>query len=230
MKKYTTLYFDADDTLFDYKTAEKNAIKNTFNDYNITVTTELLEQYSKINKQLWLELEKGYITQQFLMEERFRLLFKQLNVLSDEKKVGVTYLDYLSKENLLLNDAEKICAYLSQKYKIVIITNGIAKVQRKRIGNSAIQKYINYLVISEEAGTRKPDKEIFEYAGEKIGERDRSAILMIGDSLTSDIQGGINFGINTCLFNPLQIDNNTNIEPDYEISKLTEIIEIVEKI
>ena len=227
MKKYTTLYFDADDTLLDYRFAENQALVSTFKEYNICVTANLLEQYSIVNKQLWLELEKGNINQQFLREERFRLLFEQLDIACDEKKISDSYLEWLSKENFLIDDAEKICASLSRKYTLAIITNGIKKVQISRIRNSAISHYIDYLIISEEAGASKPAKEIFEYAEAKVGEKDRTAILMIGDSLTSDIQGGINFGIDTCWFNPLQKKNDTNLHPNYEINKLVDLNEII---
>ena len=120
-----------------------------------------------------------------------------------------------------------MCKYLFNKYKIVILTNGIREVQLSRIGNSPLNKYVNQVITSEETGYKKPDVRIFNYAFNKIGHANKKATIIVGDSLSSDIQGGINYGISACWYNSTGEKNRTGLSPDYEIKDLRELLKLL---
>lgn len=151
-------------------------------------------------------------------------MFAEFNLAINIDEFSERYLKYLGEGSFLIDGALELCNYLLKKnYRIVIITNGIKEVQLKRIQRSELKNFIETIIVSEDAGYQKPNSEIFEYAFKKINFKDRERSIIIGDSLTSDIQGGINFGIDTCWFNPSGKKNELSIEPKYEIQELKHI-------
>lgn len=224
--KYEVIIFDADETLFDFKKSEREAIKNSMSEFNIDYDEEYhLEIYSKINSEIWKEFEIGLITQEKLKIERFKRLSNKINIKFDEAKFAMSYMKHLSNGSFLYDDSLNLVKNLSKDYKLIIITNGLKNVQDNRIRKSDIAKYFDDIVISEEVKVAKPDSRIFEIALNNINYSDRNKVLMVGDSLTSDIQGGINFGIDTCWYNPNRNINNSDILPSYEIYNLIELID-----
>ena len=224
--KYEVIIFDADETLFDFKKSEREAIKNSMSEFNIDYDEEYhLEIYSKINSEIWKEFEIGLITQEKLKIERFKRLSKKINIKFDEAKFAMSYMKHLSNGSFLYDDSLNLVKNLSNDYKLIMITNGLKNVQDNRIRKSDIAKYFDDIVISEEVKVAKPDSRIFEIALNNINYTDRNKVLIVGDSLTSDIQGGINFGIDTCWYNPNRIINKSKILPIYEIYSLTELID-----
>ncbi|MGL5692856.1 MAG: HAD-IA family hydrolase, partial [Peptostreptococcaceae bacterium] len=127
----------------------------------------------------------------------------------------------------LYEETEELLSYLSEKYKIVIITNGLLSVQNNRIRNSIVNHYFDEVIISDEIKIAKPDSKIFEYALNTIKHNNKNSVLMIGDSLSSDIKGGFNFGIDTCWFNSNQKLNNSKINPTFEINSLLQLKELL---
>ena len=226
--KYEVLLFDADETLFDFKKAEKYAFENSIQEFNIEYNENYhYKIYEEINKNIWLEFEKGSITQEKLKTERFKRLSKEINIPFDETGFSKAYIYHLSNASFLYNDSAELIKNLSKDYKLAIITNGLTDVQSKRIRQSVIAKYFDTIIISEEVKISKPNPEIFEIALNKLNYKDKSKVLMIGDSLTSDIQGGINFDIDTCWINFNKSKNLTSTIPTYEISSLNELIKII---
>lgn len=183
--------------------------------------------YIEISSVLWRELEQGLITTTELGVERFRRLFLQRELALDAQLFSDAYLENLGKESHLIEGAEELCTQLAGG-RLVIITNGFTAVQRSRITNSPLCKRFEHIITSEEAGYQKPDVGIFDYVFSKLHITDKSRVLIVGDSLTSDIQGGNNYGIDTCWFNPNRKENNLDIKPTYEINELMELVEIVE--
>lgn len=221
---YELLLMDADGTLFDFEKAESHALEKLFGKYKFNESNNvLLEKYKRINTQLWDDLEFGKITSAELKVERFKRLFTECKVDTDFCEVSKQYVEFLSEGNFLLDGAEEICQYLSKKYTLAIITNGITEVQYARFESSPLVKYINHLIVSGEAGSQKPSPEIFEYTFNKLGFSDKKSSIIIGDSLSSDIQGGINFGIDTCWYNPGNVKNDKNLPVTMEIHDLYEI-------
>jgi len=227
MKIYELVFIDADDTLFDYRKAEREALSGAFQSLDMSINDEIIEKYGRINKELWRKYERNEISQKALRTERFRLLFNELAVTVDYSDFSETYLEHLSNSAVLMDNADTICRYLHENYTTVIMTNGISKVQRNRFDRSHIKDCFDHLIISEEAGFNKPHIGIFEYAEQITGFSDKDKMIIIGDSLTSDIAGGINYGIDTCWLNLHGTDNTKDIQPSYSISDLLELKNIL---
>lgn len=223
MSKYDLVFLDADETLFDFKRAESEALSGAFGQFGLEASGDTLRDYEEINKRLWAALERGEIDQTRLKVERFGHLFKKMGADIDPEAFSRAYIELLSRGAFLLDGAESVCEYLGGKYTLAIITNGIKEVQLPRIGGSAIRRHISRVIVSEEARHSKPSKEIFDYACNAIGFHRKERMIMVGDSLASDIQGGINFGIDTCWANLASARNETGIAPTYEIRKLEEL-------
>ena len=223
IRNYDTVLIDADDTLFDYPRAEEQAFSRTCERFGLADSPELRAAYREINREQWRRLERGETDQETLRTERFRLLFQRTGDDADAEAVGRAYVEELSAGAYLLPGAQEICAYLAERCVLVLVTNGLREVQRSRLALSPIRDRFTALVISEEAGASKPDPRIFEYACELLGMPDRSRMIMIGDSLESDIRGGVSFGIDTCWFNPAGLPNPTEWRPTYVIRDLEEL-------
>jgi 2-haloacid dehalogenase len=228
--KYEIVIFDADETLFDFKKSEKVAFENTMIEFDIEYDeNHHLKIYHGINAAIWKEFEEGLITQEKLKIERFKRLSNILNVEFDEAKFAEAYMKHLSNSSILYDASIELVESLHKDYRLTIVTNGLKDVQDSRIRKSIIAKYFEDIVVSEEVLVSKPDPKIFEHALNNIKHTDKSKVIIVGDSLTSDIQGGINFGIDTCWYNPNKIINKTTIKPTYEISNLIELKDILEK-
>lgn len=226
--RYEVIIFDADDTLFDFKKSEREAFKNSMVEFDIKYDeNHHLRIYQDINTAIWTEFEQGFITLEKLKVERFRRLSEKLNAGFDENKFAKAYIKHLADASFLFDESLELVESLHKDYKLTIVTNGLTDVQSKRIRKSDIAKYFKDVVISEEIKVAKPAPEIFEHAVKDIKNMDKGKILVVGDSLSSDIQGGINFGVDTCWYNPNRIINNTSIKPTYEISSLMELKNIL---
>jgi 2-haloacid dehalogenase len=201
MKTYEYLLLDADETLFDFRRAEAFALERAFAERGLVATPEAVAAYDAINKEIWRRLERGEIDQATLKVERFALLFADMGVGLDAADFSELYLGWLGRGSFLIPGAEELCACLAAKYRLAIVTNGIAKVQRPRFEASPIRRHFEAIVISEEVGAAKPQPAIFARACEAMGVFDKSKVLMIGDSLSSDIAGGAAFGVDTCWLN-----------------------------
>lgn len=220
--KYKLLIFDADDTLFDFKKAEEYALINALKDHSIKCDNQYhIPLYRTINIAIWQEFERGEITQKELKVERFRRFLNVMDSKEDPKLFGDSFMDYLSQASFLFDGVEELIEELSKNYRMIIVTNGLTRVQKYRIRQSVIAKYFERIIISEEIGYAKPNPMIFTKGLEGIDLPSKSEMVMIGDSLTSDIPGGINYGIDTILYNPTHRDyENTGIRPHYEIHSL----------
>lgn len=225
--KYEILLFDLDDTLFDFQMAEQHALTKVFTAYELQQDAELYRaSYKEISKGIWRELEEGTITLAQLRVERFKRLFQAHNIQADAEEFSHDYLRFLGEGAFLTDGAEEVCKALSH-LRLGIITNGFKNVQIPRIRQSPLCDSFEQLIISEDTGYQKPQKEIFEYALSQMSISDKSKVLFIGDSLTSDIQGGNRVGIDTCWYNPKKGVNTLGITPTYEIEKLMDLLHIV---
>ncbi len=231
--KYKHLFIDADDTIFDYGAAEKFSLLETFKLTGIRCSEDdAVLNYKGINTELWKEFEKGSISLAFLRVERFKRLFSACGKTGmnegDYSRIAMAYLDYLGNSAHMIEGASDILEKLSSRYVLTLITNGIGKVQRNRLEAAGIEKYFKKIVISEEIGFKKPDKNFFDEALRQNSNPVKEEILVIGDSLSSDILGGINYGLDTCWYNPEGKTNTSGITPEYEISSLDELLKIVD--
>ena len=215
--------FDLDDTLFDFHKAEKIALTKTLVHFGIDPTEETLALYSAINAAHWKRLELGEISREEVKVGRYRELFKTIGVECDPVKATAYYESMLAIGHYFMPGAPELLEELYGKYRLYIVSNGTAKVQEGRIGSSGITKYMDGIFISQILGANKPDKQFFDICFSEIPDFSLSETVIIGDSLSSDIKGGINAGITTVWFNPKGIENDNDIKPDYTIKELSEV-------
>jgi len=228
MPRYAHLLLDADGTLFDYDQAEATALATTFRDLELGFGASYAETYREINGLIWREFEQGTITVAEIRSERFRRLFTALSLDADPVAFGRRYLTHLGECAQLIEGAEAIVSALYGKVGLVLITNGLQDVQRARLSRSPIARYLDDVVISEEVGSSKPDPGIFDECFRRMGHPPKKDVLIVGDSLTSDMQGGHNYGIDTCWFNPHAHPLTLDLQIRYEIRALDELLRIVE--
>ena len=226
MKKYTTLYFDLDNTILDFTTTEHKAIGQLLKLHNLPVSDEIIAKYSAINQSWWERFEKGKIEKSEIFEGRFKTFLDFYDLKADSKKMAADYFGILAAGHDVIDGAEAVLKYVKNNgYTVCITTNGISKTQYRRIDESGLKRYFDYVFVSEDAGHQKPESEYFRYVMSKSDEKDKQKILIIGDSLSSDILGGINFGVDTCWINA---NGKTAVyKPTYEITNIAQIMDIL---
>jgi HAD superfamily (subfamily IA) hydrolase, TIGR02254 len=227
MKRFKTLLFDADNTLFDFDACEKEALRLAFQKYGYTLEEQLCKVYSGINLDLWKQYEKGLIDRNVLIYKRFEILFDKYGFSYDVRKFEDDYQELLGMQHFFMEDAYDVIEKLHAEYDLYIVTNGVTATQLRRFHDSTIDRFMKDIFVSEQTGSQKPKKEYFDYCFERIENFDRDRIMIIGDSLSSDITGGYNAGIATCWYNPDGHANPADIKADYVIRKLTELYDIV---
>lgn len=221
---------DLDDTLLDFHQAEHIAIAKTFIHFGLEPEEGLIRRYSEINAAQWKRLERGEISREEVLVGRFRILFDELGFSHSCRDAKAIYENYLSQGHYFIPGAEALLDALHGKYRLFICSNGTAVVQEGRLKSAGIGPYFEKIFISEEIGFNKPSPDFFARCFERIPDFCRDRTIMIGDSLTSDILGGINAGIKTCWFNPQGKPGREDIVPDYELGKLEQVVGLLEKI
>lgn len=224
------ILFDLDDTLFDFHKAEKIALSKTLTHLGINPDEDTLALYSRINAAHWKRLELGELDRDGVKVGRYRELFETIGVQADPVAATAYYESMLAIGHYFIDGAPELLDELYGKYRLYIVSNGTAKVQEGRIGSSGIAKYMEEIFISQQVGADKPCKKFFDICFAAIPDFSSDETVIIGDSLTSDIKGGMNAGITTVWFNPHGLSNSGDIKPDYEIAALCEIPELISHI
>jgi len=223
-KHYPWLWFDADNTLFDYNRAESTALSNTFQLHGLPFDGNSMGTYREINKKLWHALEKGEIKQDELRVKRFDEFLLAVGQNGSPEAISDTYVDQLSQGAYLINGALEMLQQLRSRSRFALITNGLTSVQKGRLSRSPLKDFFEAIIISEEIGAAKPHVAFFEKAHEQTGQPPKSDILVVGDSLSSDIRGGVNFGVDTCWYNPHGESLPDGLTVTYEIQNLNELL------
>ena len=209
--QYTTLLFDADETLFDFRRSESLALHAVFQKHGLPVSGEFIETYHRINNALWDRFNRGEIEKSEITGTRFVRLFAQFGVPLDGVDFNRRYLDTLASFGCLLPGALELCRDLHDAgYTLYIITNGVGDVQKRRFRESGLTPYVADIFISEEIGASKPSPVFFDHVLSRIAETDARRVLVIGDSLNADIAGGRAAGLDTCWYD----FNRTNAPND----------------
>lgn len=223
------LFLDLDDTILDFHKAEYIAIGKTFEAMGLTPTEEIRARYSSINKRHWEMLERGELTRDRVLVQRFEVLFRELGLKVDGEKCARAYEKFLGIGHYFLPGAEEAVKKLSRQYRLFLASNGTASVQAGRMTSAGLYPYFEQVFVSQEIGHNKPSKEYFDSCFARIPGFDRGKCMMVGDSLTSDILGGIRAGIKTCWVNPGG-KSCGEIKPGYEIKALAELPGLLEEL
>ena len=227
--EYQWLFFDADGTLFDYDLAEEKALEGTFHDLGLPFLPHWKTTYRAINHNIWMEFENGRISATALRTRRFELLFEAVQVQADPENFSRRYLHNLAHASDLMPGAEETICALGGRYHLAVITNGLKDVQRPRLARSPIGGRFEVVAISEEMGVAKPDPRFFDLALGLAGSPPRQHVLVIGDSLTSDIQGGNRAGLDTCWFNPKGLPADPRFPAKFEIREIQELSNLLNR-
>jgi len=219
------ILFDADNTLFDFDKAERHAFMRTMRAFSIPYDDALFHRYRELNRQLWLKLEQDMTDKTIHLVNRFRQLLPDHEFSADE--MNQTYQCQLIEHMELMDDALAVCEELSRYAELSIVTNGVGPTQRGKLARSPLAPYFERQFISEEIGYSKPDIRFFKHVMAALGNPDPSRVLIVGDSLTSDIQGGMNAGIVTCWLNRSGEPLPEGYRADYVIGGLKELPDIV---
>lgn len=227
--KYDILLFDADNTILDFDKAEEQALRRAFLQYDLHYDEVVLTCYRRNNIKQWQLYESGIIKDKSeVLISRFVETFKELNLSTDCKRTADLYEQYLHEGFFVIYNAEEVLKKLKDlECKLYIVTNGVLSIQNSRMKGSGMDKYFIKRFVSEEIGVPKPSKAYFDYCFANIAGFNKSKTLIIGDSLTSDVQGGINAGVDTCWYNPKSFVNSSSITPTYEISNLEQVLDII---
>jgi len=225
--KYAWLLFDADGTLFDYEKAEASALEKAFAEIGERFEPLLLQTYRQINHDIWQAFERRQITAERLRLRRFELLFEALQLEVSPERFSALYLRHLAAGTHLVDGAHEVVAALHGTYRLAIVTNGLKDVQSARLAGSAIGRYFATVVISEEVGAVKPDRAFFEATFDRLGRPPKAEVLLVGDSVSSDIEGGVNYGLDTCWFNPGRQSRPPGLSCTYEIGQLSELAQLL---
>lgn len=226
--KYRALFLDMDGTFLDFHAAEREAFYRTFAAIKEEPDEEKYRLYSAINDSLWKAFERGEIEKDDIRRTRYTRLFERLGIDADGRAAELDYEHFLGEGHALIPHAKEMLAWLAERYPLYVVTNGFAKVQRNRQKLAGIDVFMKQNFISEEIGFQKPQKEFFDACFAQIGSRlAPEEVLLIGDSLTSDILGANRAGIDSCWFNPEGIENRSGAVPLYEIRCLTQLKEIL---
>jgi len=224
------LFLDLDDTILDFKKAERIAIGKTIRDFGVEPTKEVLARYHVINTWHWEQMEQGKMERPQVLEGRFEMLFSELGVAEDKTLCARTYEKNLSIGHYFLPGAEEAVASLSKKYRLFLASNGTASVQKGRMTSANLYRFFETVFVSQEIGHNKPSKAYFDACFASIPGFDPKKAMIAGDSLSSDILGGINAGILTCWVNPNHDKGRKDIKPDYEIENLSQLEALLETV
>lgn len=230
MKTYTHIIFDLDDTLLDFQQTQAAALRHVLEEYQLPKTTETTTLYQTINTNLWKEMEKGNITRADIFSTRFEAFLNEFGLDVNGAAVDEQYRRHLETGFQTIAQAPEVLSSLKAKgFHLLAGSNGVGRIQRKRLAGSKLRGYFEDLFISEEVGFSKPDKRFFETIFDKTKESDPSKYIMVGDSLTADIQGAKNVGIDSVWFQPHAHDTVGNSrDSTYTIETLPQLLSVVE--
>ena len=231
MRKYTTVFWDLDQTLLDFDRSMEHALQAVFAQYGLKINEEMTARYSVINRSYWLRLESGELSKEQVTVGRFRTFFEELGIthVSPEELNG-DYQRELGSVFFFMEGAKELVALLKERgYRQYVVTNGVNATQANKMRLSGLDRIMDGVFVSELMGYPKPRKEFFDGCFAALSDVDRNKCILVGDSLTSDMRGAENAGIASCWFNPEKQEKDVDVRTDYEIRRLEELISILEQ-
>lgn len=227
--RYDVILWDVDGTLLDFEYSQHYAICKCLEEIGVTPLDEITNRYAAINDGWWKRLEKGEVTKPQLLIGRFTDLFAEYGIAcEDVEEFRRHYQEYLGNVFRYIDDSLEICKKLKGKCRQFVVTNGVTKTQLSKLKLSGFYDVMDDIFISEQIGAPKPQRAFFDRVFETMPEVVRNRVLIVGDSLSSDMRGGNNAGIDTCWYNPEDEINTTEVETNFIIRNLSEVLQIVE--
>ncbi len=229
MITYQVVLFDADGTLMDFRRAEEYALRRAFEALSLPYDEDrYVPVYREVNERLWNGFERGEISSAQLETDRFSEFLESVGIRADGAQFGARYLEALGNADFLIDGALEAVGALSEYCRMSVVTNGLSRVQNSRFARSELRRYFDRIIISDEIGSRKPEPQIFEIAMKAYPGVNRKEVLMVGDSLKSDIAGGMAYGVHTCWFNPAGMKRTgDDVVPDFEIRDLADLLPLL---
>lgn len=226
-QRYDTVLFDADNTLFDFDAAEAQALDLTLEAYGYPVDGRSRDCYLTVNRDLWERFDRGEVKREWLVVERFAALQRSLGGHHDPAEMNAFYLSRLAEAGCLLPGAEELCRALVPSCTLAIVTNGVASAQRGRFARSPLKALIPWLFISEEVGYQKPQRQFFGAVLSAMSLPPSARIVVVGDSLTADILGAVNAGLDSIWYNPNGLPGRPDIVPTFEARSFDQVLHLI---
>ena len=220
-----TLFLDLDDTILDFGKSEDVAVRKALASSGVEVSDAVVSRYSAINKLHWQRLERGELNREQVKVQRFETLFRELGMQADARRCALEYEELLAEGFYFLPGAKEALDILKEHYRLYLVSNGTFSVQHRRLTDSGLYPYFQQVFISEQIGADKPSAAFFDHCFAHMDHPDRSKTLIIGDSMTSDMLGGIRAGLRTCWVNPGHLPRK--FEVDYEIESLVQLLDLL---
>jgi YjjG family noncanonical pyrimidine nucleotidase len=227
LKSYTTFLIDLDHTIFDSDTSETAAFEQTMRAAGIDDFARYTRAYREINLELWAAVERHELTPQQVRTLRFERLVATQQLTADPSRMAEDYVLALGANGELYDGTQETLEALSGQASLALVTNGLSEVQRARIQRLGIGDYFDAVAISAEIGAAKPGTKIFDSVFAELGQPAKATAIMVGDNLSADIQGGANYGIATCWYNPHGRVAGPAVQPGHEIAALHELLALV---
>jgi len=224
--RYKTLLFDLDDTLLDFAANEVDSLNKLFQRHGYTFTNERYQAYNSVNKQLWSDYEDGNITLNDVLSQRFSKTMLTFGKLIDGSEWENQYRELLGNGCQLMDGALELCQNLSVSHRLFVITNGVTNTQLRRLEQSGLRAFFEDVFCSQSIGFQKPTREFFDHVMLHINDFNKDEALIIGDSLNTDIKGGLLAGIDTCWINYKSATPSSEIKSTYTISTLLDLCNI----
>lgn len=227
--RYDVILWDVDGTLLDFDYSQHYAICKCLEEIGVTPSNGITERYAAINDGWWKRLEKGEVTKKQLLTGRFTDLFAEYDIVCDDVEgFRQHYQEYLGSVYRYVDNSPEICKALMGKCMQCVVTNGVTATQLNKLKLSGFYNIMEHIFISEQIGVPKPQRAFFDKIFEMLPDMPKDRMLIVGDSLSSDMRGGNNAGIDTCWYNPKNEINRTEVETKYIIRNLKEVLQIVE--
>lgn len=223
IKMIKAIFTDIDNTLLDFNKCSEAAIKKAMEEYNLKFQDGIINVFYEINDKLWLRIEQGTLTKEELYEVRWNMIFERFGIKTDGMKFDSRFREILHEIAEPVENAGEMLEYLSSKYPVYAVSNAFHNKQSERLEKAGMLRYIKKVFVSGEVGYSKPSKGFFDACIKELEGVKPDEVIIIGDSPTADIGGGISYGLKTCWFNYKNEPLPEDIKPDLIVNSLDEI-------
>ena len=224
---YTWLLFDADNTLWDFSAAEAHGLEQVLRERDMEWSAEVLATYRLINRAAWDDYEAGRLPKEQLRDVRFKRLLEHYKQEHPAEELSLSYRNYLAASTHMLDGARDVLDAVHGRYQLGLITNGLTEVQRPRLAATDLERYFEFIIISDELGVAKPQAAFFEHAYAQMGGVPKSEVLVIGDNANADVRGALDFGFDACWLRHPGVAKHPNLGETFRIRTIGELLKFI---